>query len=97
MPLTNVWTRDKKGEWVRTTAEETSRKYAYGVSSYSQQFRCYRCFQYVASYRQGMPVTEVVIFPSAFGETGYYCCPRCGVTMEREFMAFCDRCGQCLD
>ena len=24
-------------------------------------------------------------------------CPRCKTTMEREYMAYCDRCGQCLD
>ena len=27
----------------------------------------------------------------------FYICPRCHVTMEREFMSYCDRCGQCLD
>lgn len=26
----------------------------------------------------------------------YYACPRCGLTMEREFTSFCDRCGQRL-
>ena len=26
----------------------------------------------------------------------HYICPRCGITMEREFMSYCDRCGQCL-
>ena len=54
-------------------------------------------FILLASYRQGMLVDEVVIFPSAYGETGYYRCPRCRVTMEREFVAFCDRCGQHLN
>lgn len=50
------------------------------------------------SYRRKMQVTEVKIFSSAyFGETGYYVCPRCSVTLEREFMTFCDRCGQRLD
>lgn len=51
----------------------------------------------LAGYRLGMPVAEVVVFPSAYGETGYYRCPRCHITMEREFMIFCDRCGQRLD
>ena len=45
------------------------------------------------SYRLQMPVTEVMIFPNG---TGYYVCPRCHVTVEREFMSFCDRCGQHL-
>lgn len=50
------------------------------------------------SYRRKMPVTEIRIFPSNYyGETGYYVCPRCSVTLEREFMAYCDRCGQRLD
>lgn len=31
------------------------------------------------------------------GETDYYVCPRCQITLEREFMPFFDRCGQHLD
>ena len=50
------------------------------------------------SYRMGMRVAEVMVIPSGlYGETGYYVCPRCSITMEREFMAYCDRCGQKLD
>lgn len=50
------------------------------------------------SYRMGMRVTEVMVFDSSMcGKTGYYVCPRCKVTMEREFVSFCDRCGQRLD
>lgn len=53
---------------------------------------------YQASYRVGMRVTEMIVYQSAFGgQTGYYRCPRCHITMDREFMAFCDRCGQHLD
>lgn len=48
----------------------------------------------LAGYRMKMPVTEVMLFPDG---NGYYVCPRCHVTMEREFMHFCDRCGQHLD
>lgn len=44
------------------------------------------------SYRTPMPVTHL----RQYRTTSYYVCPRCGVTMEREFMAYCDRCGQCL-
>lgn len=47
----------------------------------------------LSSYRLQMPVTEVMVFP--YGN-GYYVCPRCHITLEREFMAFCDRCGQHL-
>ena len=48
----------------------------------------------LAGYRMKRPVTEVMLFPDG---NGYYVCPRCHVTMEREFMHFCDRCGQHLD
>lgn len=47
MPLTNVWTRDSNGEWVRTTATTTDKRYLYSVSADSHHFRCYSCFQYV--------------------------------------------------
>ncbi len=51
-----------------------------------------------ASYRVAMRVTEVMVCKSAWiGETGYYVCPRCHITLEREFMSFCDRCGQHLN
>lgn len=48
----------------------------------------------LAGYRMKMPVTEVMLFPD---RNSYYVCPRCHITMEREFMSFCDRCGQHLD
>ena len=51
----------------------------------------------LADFRWGKEVNEVMIFRTQFGETGYYVCPRCHITMEREFMSFCDRCGQHLD
>ena len=47
MPLTNVWTRDAYGEWVRTDAEKTDRNHRCTVSADSRMFRCYSCFQYV--------------------------------------------------
>ena len=31
-----------------------------------------------------------------YEDFAYYICPRCEATIEREFMAYCDRCGQCL-
>lgn len=42
-------------------------------------------------YRREVPVKEVIVFQNG---AAYYVCPRCGITMEREFMAYCDRCGQ---
>ena len=47
----------------------------------------------LSSYRLQMPVAEVMIFPNG---NAYYVCPRCHITVEREFMSFCDRCGQHL-
>ena len=49
------------------------------------------------SYRMGMIVNEVMVFDTWFGKAGYYVCPRCKITMDREFISFCDRCGQKLD
>ena len=51
----------------------------------------------LASYRFAMPVTELMEFETGRRKDYYYVCPRCGITLEREFVAYCDRCGQCLD
>lgn len=48
-------------------------------------------------YRTPRTVTELVIYQNPFRETGYYICPRCDCTLDREFVSFCDRCGQKLD
>ena len=45
------------------------------------------------NYRTPMQVIKLRKYRS----TSYYICPRCNITMEREFMAYCDRCGQCLN
>jgi len=40
-----------------------------------------------------MRITEALCLPD-----GSYCfCPRCHVTLERDYQRFCDRCGQRLD
>ena len=50
------------------------------------------------SYRRPMSVTEVFYYvDSLMGPTTYPICPHCGMTMEREFQSFCDRCGQALN
>ena len=49
---------------------------------------------HVVSYRIPVPVTQVVRYPMRG-----YCyprCPRCKSSMEREYVSFCDRCGQRL-
>ena len=49
------------------------------------------------SYRLAMRVTEYMILPNNSQGTAYPVCPRCKVTLEREYQSFCDRCGQRLD
>ena len=44
------------------------------------------------SYRISMEVTHL----RKYRTTAYYICPRCKITIEREFMVYCDRCGQHL-
>ena len=45
------------------------------------------------SYRIPLPVLEVGVFQSG---DGYCVCPRCDCLLDREYMRFCDRCGQHL-
>ena len=45
------------------------------------------------SYRLPMMVTEMKVY---WNGSSYYVCPRCKITMEREFSGYCDRCGQKL-
>lgn len=46
-------------------------------------------------FRRPMSVTEVVYLHRC--HASFPRCPRCHLTMEREYMNFCDRCGQRLD
>ena len=50
-------------------------------------------FFHALSYRLPLPVLEVVVFHS---RDGYSVCPRCDSLLDREYMRFCDRCGQHL-
>lgn len=49
------------------------------------------------AYRTPMMVARIMVFEFGDQRLGYYICPRCNNTMEREFTSFCDRCGQALD
>ena len=49
------------------------------------------------SFRQPMAVLQVRCFQQQGRAVVYPVCPRCGITMEREYQHFCDRCGQQLD
>lgn len=53
-----------------------------------------KAFKKALSYRMPMEVTDVRLHGQS---DGYPVCPRCDKTVEREFMCFCDRCGQRLD
>lgn len=46
------------------------------------------------SYRQPMLVRKS--FRTKKGST-YPICPRCNITMDREYKNYCDRCGQALN
>lgn len=48
----------------------------------------------ILHFRLPMPVTKVMVFRSG---DSYPVCPWCGITLEREYQRFCDRCGQRLD
>ena len=50
-----------------------------------------------ASYRVPMKIAEGIIVSCYSGSSVYYVCPRCRVSMEREYTTYCDNCGQKLD
>jgi len=48
----------------------------------------------LGAYRIPLPVRKVVVYPIG-GK--YPICPRCDMPIDREYMTFCDRCGQMLN
>lgn len=54
-------------------------------------------FHLLLAYRVPMMVKDMVAFYHFPEDDVYYRCPRCQQLLEREFIAYCDRCGQCLD
>ena len=46
------------------------------------------------SFRKPIPVTKIIVFKN---DGAYPVCPKCDITVEREYMHYCDRCGQALD
>jgi len=48
-----------------------------------------------ATYRIERPVTQIVQYPT-YGHC-YPLCPRCKRSLEREYVSFCDCCGQKLN
>jgi len=45
------------------------------------------------SFRTPMVVTKL----RKHQAIAYYICPRCNATLDREFLGYCNCCGQCLD
>ena len=44
-------------------------------------------------YRRPLPVTKILLLGNG---DSFPICPRCGSTFDREYVRFCDRCGQYL-
>ena len=44
------------------------------------------------SYRTKMNITNLHIHQNA----AYPICPRCGAILERDYLKYCNECGQCL-
>lgn len=64
---------------------------AYGRTQ--EDFLLWEMSRILASYRIKMRVRELV----RLSDGGYFLCPRCKITLDRDFQNYCDRCGQCLD
>ena len=47
------------------------------------------------SYRTALPVTKVILYSN--DKFCYPMCPRCKISMDRDYMSFCDHCGQKLN
>ncbi len=47
----------------------------------------------LTQFRVPKMVSDLMIFQYV----SFFVCPQCGITLEREFMKYCDRCGQRLD
>ena len=53
-------------------------------------------FRLLQAYREPMRVKETSICYCGPHGDSYYRCPRCRNLLEREWMAYCSNCGQCL-
>lgn len=49
------------------------------------------------SFREPMLVTRICCYKTFHSKTAYPICPRCSITLDREYQTYCDRCGQRLD
>lgn len=86
-----------------TTQEEDIQKIAHAIRAVRERahpgtladFSVF--FQLLMTYRVPMMVQEAMVFRRFPEDDIYYRCPRCQSLLEREFMAYCSRCGQCMD
>lgn len=53
-----------------------------------------RLFMETMTYRVPLAVTKIFVLPD---NTSYPICPRCLISLDREYISFCDRCGQKLN
>ena len=53
-----------------------------------------RLFIKAVSYRLPLPVSKIIVYAD---NTTYPLCPRCESALEREYVRFCDQCGQKLN
>ena len=51
-------------------------------------------FAEAIAYRVPLPVTKIIVCAD---DTAYPLCPRCESAIEREYVFFCDQCGQKLN
>lgn len=86
-----------------TTQEEDIQKDAHAIRAVREQANMRTLanfsvfFQLLMTYRVPMMVKDMVSFYHFPEDVVYYRCPRCQELLPREFMTYCDRCGQCLD
>lgn len=63
------------------------------VSRFTMPLSGYLLNNYFTSYRLKMKICKAI----HLSDGDYYLCPRCTVSLDRDFQAYCDRCGQRLD
>ena len=86
-----------------TTQEEERQKDTHAIQAVREQAHMRTLadfsvfFHLLMTYRTPMMVQDAMVFRRFPEDDIFYRCPRCQVLLEREFMAYCSRCGQCLD
>ena len=54
-------------------------------------------FHLLLAYRVPMMVRDAMLLRRFPNDNICYCCPRCQSLLDRELLAYCSNCGQCLD